>query len=86
LKAILRVYKWGETLEREFSSVEEAVGFAERMYKRRPDLIFEPHLDSADSCVVGVLDVETENARELEHFGNRNNPVVKSSLFLDEMG
>lgn len=57
MKVVLRVYKLKETLEREFSSFDEAQGAVEVMVKKDPDLIVQPYVQLSDSCEIDISEL-----------------------------
>jgi len=81
LKTILKVFKYWETLEREFPSIEEAERFVERVYKKIPDLIFEPNKGIDDSCVIGVFDIEKEDVKNPDLLIDFNFPQFETLFF-----
>jgi len=56
MKVKLKTYKYNGTLEREFSSVEEAQKFADLMCKKYPDLIFVPYVELGNSNIIDTSD------------------------------
>ena len=57
---MLRVYKHEKTLEREFSSYDEAQRVVEGMVKKDPDLIVEPYVELSDSCEIDISKLGTD--------------------------
>ena len=54
IKVMLKVYKHEKTLEREFSSYDEAQRVVEQMVKKYPDLIVKPYAVLSDSCEIEI--------------------------------
>jgi hypothetical protein len=57
MKVVLRVYKLKETLDREFSSFDEAQRAVEVMVKKDPDLIVQPYVQLSDSCEIDIYEL-----------------------------
>jgi hypothetical protein len=67
MKMKIRVYRYEDTLEGDFSSIEEAQRVVEVMYEKNPDLIFEPYIDLGDSCTIDIYELDRkELAYELD--------------------
>ncbi|MDY7038861.1 MAG: hypothetical protein SV375_22245 [Thermodesulfobacteriota bacterium] len=81
MKTILKVFKYWETLEREFPSLDEAERFVERVYKKIPDLVFEPNKEIGDNCVIGVFDIEKEDKRSTDLLTDFNFPQFEKFYF-----
>ena len=81
MKAILKVFKYWETLEREFPSLDEAERFVERVYKKIPDLIFEPNKEIDDNYVIGVFDIEKEDKKSTDLLVDFNFPQFEKLFF-----
>lgn len=54
IRVILRVYKYEKTLDREFSSYDEAQRVVHLMVEKDPDLIVEPYVQLSDSCEIDI--------------------------------
>lgn len=54
MKVIFRVYEYRETIEQEFSNVDQVQEVMDRMGKNHPNLVFEPYIEVDESCVVGM--------------------------------
>ena len=54
MKIILRIFEYKDTIEREFSSVEEAQKVLGRMSEKNPNLMIEPYFEVDESCILGI--------------------------------
>ena len=54
MKIHFRVYKYEETLEREFSGPEEAQKTLDMMNREHSDLFFEPYVELGDGCEIHI--------------------------------
>lgn len=52
MKVILRIFEYKETLEQEFSSLDEAEEIVRLISKNYPELRFEPYLQVDEGSVV----------------------------------
>ena len=57
ITVILRLYKLEKTLEREFSSYDEAQRVVDLMVKNAPDLIVKPYVQLSDSCEIEISEL-----------------------------
>jgi len=57
MKILLRVYKYKEMVEREFSSYDEAQKVVDLMVKKDPDLIVKPYVQLSDSCEIEISEL-----------------------------
>jgi hypothetical protein len=64
LKVLLRIYKHEKTLEREFSSYDEAQRTVEQMITEHPDLIVEPYVQLSDSCEIDISEIGTDECAD----------------------
>ncbi len=51
MKVILRIFEYKETLEQEFSSLEEAQEIVNLISKNYPELRFEPYIEVEERAV-----------------------------------
>jgi hypothetical protein len=54
MKVILKVFEYKETLEQEFSSLEEANELVNLISKNYPNLRFEPYIEVDESLVLST--------------------------------
>lgn len=54
MKVIFRIFEYKDTIEQEFSTVEEAQRLLGRMSEKYPNLKFEPYFEVDESCVLGI--------------------------------
>lgn len=57
MKMILRIFEYKDTIEREFSSVEEAQKILGHMNEKNPNLRIEPYFEVDDNCIQGISPV-----------------------------
>jgi len=57
MKVILRVFEYKHTIEREFSSAEEAQKVLGLMNEKHPELMIEPYFEVDESCVLDISKV-----------------------------
>ncbi|MBW2064421.1 MAG: hypothetical protein JRJ03_05750 [Deltaproteobacteria bacterium] len=65
MKMILKVYEHKETLEKEFSSIEEANTAVEKMMEENPNLHIEPYFEVDAGCVTDESDSQEEECKDL---------------------
>jgi len=68
MKLKIRVYnRYEDTLEDDFSSIEEGQRVVEVMCEMNSDLIFEPYIDLGDRCTIDIYELDRkELAYELD--------------------
>jgi len=66
----LKVYKLLGTLNRDFSSVEQAQRTAELAAEKYPDMRFEPEVELSDVAVVDLSDFEKDEIHEVNPWSN----------------
>ncbi|MBW1997690.1 MAG: hypothetical protein JRJ29_06965 [Deltaproteobacteria bacterium] len=64
MKMILKVYEHKETLEKEFSSVEEANDVVEKMIEDNPNLHVESYFEVDAGCVIDESDSQEEEYKD----------------------
>lgn len=52
MKVIFRVYEYRETIEQEFTNIDQVQEIIDRMGQNCPNLVFEPYIEVDDSCIV----------------------------------
>ena len=57
MKVILRVFEYKQTIEREFSTAEEAQQVLGLMSEAHPELMIEPYFEVDESCVLDITRV-----------------------------
>lgn len=64
MKMILKVYEHKETLEKEFSSVEEANNVVEKMIQDNPNLHVESYYEVDAGCVINGLEWQEDEGTD----------------------
>ena len=64
MKVTFRVYEYKETLEKEFSSVEELGQMMEQMVLDNPDLFLEPFFEIDSGCVTDICDIQDDECTD----------------------
>ena len=63
----IRVYRYEETLEEQYSDFEEAKKAFVRIQQKDPDLLLEPYVELGDSCEISIYELKSlESSLELD--------------------